>query len=64
METYRYYNAFALRWSSTENNSNNAWNYNFNNGNANNNNKDNSYWVRAVRDSSTKHLLAWQANGF
>ena len=33
-------------WSSTENNSNNAWNVNFNNGNTNNNNKNNSYTVR------------------
>ena len=37
-------------WSSTENNSNNAYNINFNNGNVNNNNKNNSNYVRAVRD--------------
>ena len=36
------------RWSSSENNSNNAWNVNFGNGNFNNNNKYNSYVVRAV----------------
>jgi hypothetical protein len=36
-------------WSSTENDSNNAWNVNFNNGNVNNNNKDNSNRVRCVR---------------
>ena len=33
-------------WSSTENNSNNAWNVNFNSGNTNNNNKNNSNVVR------------------
>jgi hypothetical protein len=38
-------------WSSSENNSNNAWNLN-NNGNINNNNKDNANQVRAVRASS------------
>ncbi|MBU1487442.1 DUF1566 domain-containing protein, partial [bacterium] len=37
-------------WSSTENNSNNAWNQNFDNGNQNNNNKNNTLRVRAVRD--------------
>ena len=36
-------------WSSSENNSNNAWKQNFNNGNQNNNNKNNNYRVRAVR---------------
>jgi hypothetical protein len=36
-------------WSSSENNSNNAWNQNFNNGNQNNNNKNNTLPVRAVR---------------
>ncbi|MEI6067369.1 MAG: hypothetical protein WCP96_08520 [Methylococcaceae bacterium] len=36
-------------WSSTENDSNNAWNQNFNNGNQNNNNKNNTLPVRAVR---------------
>ena len=35
-------------WSSTENNSNNAWNVNFNDGNVNNNNKYNSNVVRPV----------------
>lgn len=34
--------------SSTENNSNNAWNVDFNSGGVNNNNKNNSYAVRAV----------------
>lgn len=47
-------NTFAARWSSTENNANNAWNFNFNNGNTNNNNKNNTNYVRAVRASSTK----------
>jgi hypothetical protein len=37
-------------WSSTENDSNNAWNQNFDNGNQNNNNKNNTnIRVRAVR---------------
>jgi len=36
-------------WSSTENDTNNAWNQNFNNGNQNNNNKNNTLAVRAVR---------------
>ena len=36
------------RWSSSENNSWNAWNVNFGSGNFNNNNKYNSYVVRAV----------------
>ena len=36
-------------WSSTENDSNNAWNQNFNNGNQNNNTKTTTYLVRAVR---------------
>lgn len=35
-------------WSSTENNSNNAWNVNFNSGNVNNNNKYNSNVARGV----------------
>lgn len=39
-----------LYWSSTENNSNNAYKVNFGNGNTNNNNKNNSNCVRAVRD--------------
>ena len=41
-------------WSSTENNSNNAWNrklnYNNSNVNRNNNNKQNGFSVRCVRD--------------
>ena len=36
-------------WSSSEYDSNNAWNVNFNNGNVNNNNKDNNNRVRFVR---------------
>jgi hypothetical protein len=36
-------------WSSTENDSNNAWNQNFNNGNQNNNTKNNTLPVRVVR---------------
>ena len=36
-------------WSSTENDSNNAWNVNFNNGNVNNNDKSNNRYVRCVR---------------
>mgnify|MGYP000539303466 CR=1 FL=1 len=36
-------------WSSSENNSNNAWNQNFDNGNQNDNNKNNTLGVRAVR---------------
>jgi len=37
-------------WSSSQNNSNNAWNQNFDNGNQNdNNNKNNTLRVRAVR---------------
>jgi len=37
-------------WSSTEYNSNNAWNVNFNNGNVNNDNKNNNNnYVRCVR---------------
>ena len=41
-------------WSSTENNTNNAWNrnmnYNNSNVNRNNNNKNNGFSVRCVRD--------------
>ena len=36
-------------WSSTSNDSNNAYNVNFSNGNVNNNNKSNSNYVRCVR---------------
>lgn len=43
-------------WSSSENNSNNAWKFNFNNGNTNNNNKNNNNYVRAVRAFSVKHF--------
>lgn len=38
----------ANYWSSSENNSNNAWNVNFSGGNSNNNNKNNTNRVRAV----------------
>ena len=54
------YNNFgnnANFWSSTENNSNNAWkrnlNYNNANVNRNNNNKNNGFSVRCVRDEYT-----------
>ena len=36
-------------WSSSENDTTNAWNQNFNYGNQNNNNKNNTLPVRAVR---------------
>ena len=41
-------------WSSTSiaSNPDNAWNVNFNNGNDNGNNKDNSNYVRCVRDDN------------
>lgn len=38
----------TVYWSSSENNSTNAWNVNFGSGNMNNNNKFNAYRVRAV----------------
>lgn len=38
----------SRNWSSTENNSNNAYKLNFNNGNSNNNNKNNTNTVRAI----------------
>jgi hypothetical protein len=37
-------------WSSSENDNNNAWNQNFNNGDQNTNDKNNTLYVRAVRD--------------
>lgn len=37
--------------SSSENNSNNAWNQNFSNGNQNNNNKNNTNYCRLLRIS-------------
>ena len=46
------------RWSSSENNSWNAWNVNFGNGNFNNNNKYNSYVVRAV-SATDKDIQSW-----
>lgn len=46
-------------WSSTENNSNNAWNVNFSNGNINNNNKNNSLNVRPVAALSQERKEAW-----
>ena len=45
-------------WSSTENNTNNAWNrnlnYNNSNVNRNNNNKENGFSVRCLRDLKRK----------
>lgn len=49
-------------WSSTENNSNNAWNLNFNNGSWNNNNKNNNNYVRCVR-SKTSATSLFQPQG-
>ena len=46
-------------WSSTENNSNNAWNVNFNNGNINNNNKNNTLTVRPVAALDEKRKEDW-----
>ena len=46
-------------WSSTEYNSNNAWNVNFNNGNINNNNKYNEMNVRPVAALDEKRKEAW-----
>ena len=43
-------------WSSSENNSNNAWNQNFGNGNQNNNNKNNTNSVRAVRGFTQRQI--------
>ncbi len=48
-ETVRPPSTRLQNWSSTENNSNNAYKLNFNNGNTNNNNKSNNNYVRAVR---------------
>lgn len=54
-------------WSSTENDSNNAWNYNFDNGNWNNDNKDNdnirvraclAYWVITYMRSDKPPIAA------
>ena len=39
-------------WSSTENNTNNAWNVRFSDGNQNNNNKNNANFARCVRSRS------------
>jgi len=47
-------------WSSSENNSNNAWNQNFNNGNQNDNNKNNTLRVRAVRGFKQNQ---WEVHG-
>ena len=46
-------------WSSTENNSNNAWNVNFSDGNINNNNKYNSLTVRPCAALDEKRKEAW-----
>lgn len=46
-------------WTSTEFNTNNAWNVNFNNGNVNNNNKYNSLTVRACAALDEKRKEAW-----
>lgn len=46
-------------WSSTENNTNNAWNVNFSSGNTNNNNKNNNNVVRAVAALSDEYLQGW-----
>jgi hypothetical protein len=55
----QYIRTFA-DWSSSENNSNNAWNQRFSDGsqNNNNNNKSNTNSVRAVRDFTQNHLQA------
>ena len=51
----------AIFWSSTENNTNNAWNRNLNNNNSNlnrnNNNKQNGFSVRFVRDLNRRPLF-------
>lgn len=46
-------------WSSTEYNSNNAWNVNFSSGNINNNNKYNTNVVRPVAALDEKRKEAW-----
>jgi hypothetical protein len=50
-------------WSSTENNTTNAWNFNFNNGYINNNNKTNAYYVRCVRSWICTSLIFLVADG-
>ncbi|MFC1813356.1 reverse transcriptase domain-containing protein [Thermodesulfobacteriota bacterium] len=48
-------------WSSTEYDSNNAWNVNMNNGNVNNNNKDNNNYVWPVRsDNDSLRLFSFE----
>ncbi len=44
-------------WSSTENDTNNAWNVNMNNGNVNNNNKDNNNYIWPVRSDNDSFRL-------
>lgn len=44
-------------WCSTENNYNNAWKQNFSDGNQNNNDKNNTNYVRGVRDFSNKTIF-------
>jgi hypothetical protein len=51
----QYIRTFA-DWSSSENNSNNAWKQRFSDGNQNNNNKTNTNSVRAVRDFTQSHV--------
>jgi hypothetical protein len=51
------FNAGNYYWSSTENNTNNAWNQNFSNGTQNNNNKTNTNYVRCVRRLSHRDAL-------
>ena len=46
-------------WSSSENNTNNAWNVNFNSGNVNNNNKYNSNYVRPCAALDVKKKEEW-----
>jgi hypothetical protein len=50
-------------WSSSESNSNNAWNQNFNNGNQNTNNKNNNKRVRAVRGFILSRRVPRALNG-
>lgn len=45
-------------WSSSQNNTNNAWNQNFDNGNQNNDNKNNTLQVRPVRGFPRVYLCS------
>jgi hypothetical protein len=51
-------NNACIAWSSSENNSNNAWNQNFSDGRQNNNNKNNTNSVQAVRGFTQNRLQA------